>query len=294
MINISFPITKTFESKKSSMSKQIIFNQAIDDNQKLVSDLNLDGGHVYTLYGNNGIGKTTFMNILSLLTNSNQLSYNKEDQFYYGVNSEKQYNVDKKSDSRKKYFSFIFQDPHIINMYTLRENMEIVNSDFNYNDDFELIKNKILELDLRDKTRDFLMLKINKFIKDKNNTPFYLSGGEKQLLAFIRALIKPSNILFADEPWASMDLHLKEFIEMQLYRFIHDDDIFSFIRNRNCDLNSKKVVMIISHPTQKRENEVIYGEKEEGWTKQIPVTDSINAEITSSTQRLYLERYNAV
>ena len=52
--------------------------------------------------------------------------------------------------------------------------------------------------------------------------------------------------------------------------------------------------MIISHPTQKRENEIAYGEKKLAWTKQIPVTDNANKEVTNDSQRLYLERYSAV
>ena len=160
-------------------------------------------------------------------------------------------------------------------------------------DDLNYIRQKVTELDLADNSKDFLNTKIDKFINEKDSTPYYLSGGEKQLMAFIRALIKPSNILFADEPWASMDSHLIEFIESQLYMYIHDKDIFRTIRNRNNDLSDKKVVIIISHPTQKRVHEKEYGERVEEWTKMIPVTRN-KSEDVDNAQILYLEQHRAI
>jgi len=294
VININFPITKLFESKNEDFSSnRIIFNVPKDTSDESISKINLEEGHIYTLYGNNGIGKTTFMNILALLTDCQESYYVEQSSFNYGFSGDNNLSTEKRSLSRFKYFSFIFQDPHIVNMYTLNENLSIVNSNFNYVDDLKYIKEKIFELELGDYSKKFLKMKIEKFINEKNSTPYYLSGGEKQLMAFIRAMIKPSNILFADEPWASMDSHLKEFIESQLYLYIHDKDIFSSIRNRKNDLSSKKVVIIISHPTQKREQEKEYGKKVEKWTKMIPVTRD-KSEDVNSAQTLFLDQYKAL
>ena len=295
MININFPITKLFESKNEKLTSKsrIIFNIPKDKSEQPVSKVKVEEGFIYTLYGNNGIGKTTFMNILALLTDCEESYYAEGSNFNYGFSNLTNSDTDKRSLSRFKYFSFIFQDPHIINMYTLNENLSIVNSNFNYIDDLNYIREKITELELADYTKDFLNTKIDKFINEKDSTPYYLSGGEKQLMAFIRALIKPSNILFADEPWASMDSHLKEFIESQLYMYIHDKDIFRIIRNRNNDLSDKKVVIIISHPTQKRVHEKEYGERVEEWTKMIPVTRN-KSEDVDNAQILYLEQHRAI
>tara|TARA_Y100001934_G_C12343589_1_gene771544 strand:- start:476 stop:1363 length:888 start_codon:yes stop_codon:yes gene_type:complete len=295
MININFPITKLFESKNEELTSKsrIIFNIPKDKSEQPVSKVKVEEGFIYTLYGNNGIGKTTFMNILALLTDCEESYYAEGSNFNYGFSNLTNSDTDKRSLSRFKYFSFIFQDPHIINMYTLNENLSIVNSNFNYIDDLNYIREKITELELADYTKNFLNTKIDKFINEKDSTPYYLSGGEKQLMAFIRALIKPSNILFADEPWASMDSHLKEFIESQLYMYIHDKDIFRTIRNRNNDLSDKKVVIIISHPTQKRVHEKEYGERVEEWTKMIPVTRN-KSEDVDNAQILYLEQHRAI
>lgn len=296
MINIKFPITKSFQSTKKSGAKDIIFNIAIE-NGKEVPIVKLKSGHVYTLYGNNGIGKTTFMNILSLLTESNEPYYHSEGQFYYGFTDGKTTDEISHSKSRYKYFSFIFQDPHIINMYTLEENMKIVNPEFNYTDDLKMIKENVSKLEIRQKSKETLGRKIDKFLDAKDNTPYYLSGGEKQLFSFMRALIKPSHILFADEPWASMDTYIKEFIEMQLYKYLDNEDLFNSIRKRSLDLAPQNIAIIISHPTQNREGDVegaskIVKLKIKKWTKEIPVTNNPGEIPTEATPRLNLERYD--
>ena len=72
MINIKFPITKNFTNGHS-----IIFNKPIQDELKNhVEEIRIDSGFLYSLHGNNGIGKTTFMNILSLL-HENVITINK-------------------------------------------------------------------------------------------------------------------------------------------------------------------------------------------------------------------------
>ena len=258
MIKFNLPIIKQFDN-----GNVLVFNSTTEDS------LRFETGYLHTLYGNNGTGKTTLMNILSLLTNS-----------LYGAsfkNSIIEFNnsdIDKDinhTSIRENYLSFIFQDAHIVNIYTLQENLKVVNSFFEYEEDLTLIINQSKKLNIPKESSDYLITKLNKFINEKNNTPYYLSGGEKQLISFIRSMIKPSNIIFADEPWASMDNHLKGFIESQLYLYLSDDDIFADIRNRNKKLNKEKVVMIISHPSQRKVDQKEYGKKDKNWIYQLPV-----------------------
>ena len=236
MIEIYFPLEKKFHDKD-----KIIYTADI-------KSLKLDSNYFYYFQGKNGVGKTTLLNIISLLTD-----------FDGGVkieNSSICLNKDKtdktnheKSDIRKYQFSYVFQDPHIINIYTIKENLKIVNADFDFDKDMEIIFDKINHLKIEKNEKQYLQTKLTKLVHEKNNSPFYLSGGEKQLLSFIRAMIKPSNIIFADEPWASMDKHLKEFIEQELYKYLDNKDIFSDIRHRNDikHLNLKNTVVAIAH-----------------------------------------------
>ncbi len=238
MIKIHFPIEKRFQHKD-----KILYT--VNDNKQ---DLKLASNYFYYFQGKNGVGKTTLLNIISLLTNfeggvkltDNTIILNEDN---------KDKSNHEKSNIRKHHFSYIFQDPHIVNIYTIKENLTIVNQDLNFADDMDLIFQKINHLDINKAEKLYLQTKLTKIIHEKNNSPFYLSGGEKQLLSFIRAMVKPSNIIFADEPWASMDKNLKEFIEQELYKYLSNNDIFAEIRNRNNiqQLKHKNTVIAIAH-----------------------------------------------
>ena len=291
MINIKFPIIKQFANGYS-----IIFNKPIKDESKNhIQKMEIENGFLYALHGNNGIGKTTFMNILSLLTDSLFMPWKNKNGIFFGQSNmdASHIQVSNKSLERYQNLSFIFQDPHIINIYTIEENLKITNDSFNFDMHLDLIAAKVESLPLKDYSKQFVLKKLNKFKEERDNTPFYLSGGEKQLLSFIRCMIKPSNIIFADEPWASMDKYLKEFIESQLYSYIDDKDIFSDIRNINSTLLNKKMVIIISHPVHHANQSEQFGELIEDWTHYIPVSNK-KVDTYDNLQQLVLNKYKVI
>ena len=82
---------------------------------------------------------------------------------------------------------------------------------------------------------------------------------------------------------------------MQIYEYIIDQDIFNFIRNRTDGLESQKLAVIISHPTQKRDGEVKPVSKMAvEWSKTIPVIGNLNEPVTESTPVLHLERFDKI
>ena len=108
----------------------------------------------------------------------------------------------------------------------------------------------------------------------------------------MRSMIKPSNIIFADEPWASMDGHLKSFIESQMYSYLSDNDIFADIRNRVSKLKREKVVIVISHPNHAVTNSRQFGEKDTSFDITIPVyKDNV---FNNNPPSLKLERYRKI
>lgn len=262
MIEIHFPMEKKFQG-----TDKIVYS--LDDKTQ---PLHLDCNFFYYFQGKNGVGKTTLLNIISLLTDfsggvkieNSTICLNKDD-------SDK--SIHEKNDLRKNHFSYIFQDPHIINIYTIKENLKIVNQDFDFDQDMELIHQKINRLNIDQSEKRYLQTKLAKLIHEKNNSPFYLSGGEKQLLSFIRSMIKPSNIIFADEPWASMDKNLKEFIEQELYKYLCNEDIFAGIRNRNQfnQLKSNNTVIAIAHIFHHSKDISQYGNRDKDFEHTITI-----------------------
>lgn len=56
--------------------------------------------------------------------------------------------------------------------------------------------------------------------RDLNKYPHELSGGMKARVAFIRALIRPCNLLLMDEPFSGLDFSIREkLMELLLYYF---------------------------------------------------------------------------
>ena len=262
MIEIHFPIEKNFHG-----SDRILY--ALDNKKQ---SLHLDCNYSYYFQGKNGVGKTTLLNIISLLTDFSG-GVKIEDSTICLNKDEKDKSIHEKNDLRKNHFSYIFQDPHIINIYTIKENLTIVNQDFVFDRDMDLIHQKINRLHIDQSEKQYLQTKLAKLIHEKNNSPFYLSGGEKQLLSFIRAMIKPSNIIFADEPWASMDKNLKEFIEQELYKYLSNEDIFAGIRNRNQinQLKSSNTVIAIAHVFHHSKDISQYGDRDQSFEHSINI-----------------------
>ncbi len=146
-----------------------------------------ESGKIYFLYGRSGSGKTTLLNILCGLLNfdSGCISYDFLNTKYC-----------KKVDNEEihKHVAYISQNTFFIKYLSVYENLKICN------DDIEMINELLQKFELE-------------HLKDK--VPDTLSGGEKQRLAIIQALLMNKKILLLDEPTASLDKRNKlKFFEL--------------------------------------------------------------------------------
>ncbi len=144
----------------------------------------IDEGQSFAIIGESGRGKTSLLYLLSGLDNADSGSIT-----IFGEDITK-FDEKKSSIFRAKHFGFIFQHHFLLNDLDALENallpLRVTNSLHK--------KNEVLELfeyfGLQDRLSHF---------------PDELSGGEKQRVAFIRALANNPDIVFADEPTGSLD-----------------------------------------------------------------------------------------
>jgi putative ABC transport system ATP-binding protein len=155
------------------------------DGQKLFSNINfkIETGKDLLITGPSGIGKTTLLSILSGLqkpTHGNVI--------YNDINL---YNLaeNKIDEFRGKQLGIIFQNFNLINTFTIKQNLQLVNTALNKKDN-----NHIYELLQRVGLADKSHIKVSN-----------LSIGEKQRVAVARAFIGKPKWIFCDEPTSSLD-----------------------------------------------------------------------------------------
>ena len=190
-----------------------------DGSRKLhvLKDINLqiDEGSIITIKGPSGSGKSTLLSIIGTLDNadSGELLIN-------GISIQENTNIDK---LRNKSIGFVFQFHNLISELTLEENVSLPKMIAKE----QLDKDELIELfeyfDLKDRMNSF---------------PNDLSGGEKQRVAVMRAVVNNPSIIIADEPTGNLDkenalkmmsLFQKLNTEKKLTIIIatHDEDVFN-------------------------------------------------------------------
>ena len=196
-------LTKTFSDGRNKL--------------QVLKDINLqiDKGNIITIKRPSGSGKSTLLSIIGTLDNadSGELLIN-------GMSIQDNTNIDK---LRNKSIGFVFQFHNLISELTLEENVSLPKMIAKE----QLDKKELIELfeyfDLKDRMNSF---------------PNDLSGGEKQRVAVMRAIINNPSIIIADEPTGNLDkenalkmmsLFQKLNTERKLTIIIatHDEDVFN-------------------------------------------------------------------
>ena len=190
-----------------------------DGSRKLhvLKDINLqiDEESIITIKGPSGSGKSTLLSIIGTLDNadSGELLIN-------GISIQENTNIDK---LRNKSIGFVFQFHNLISELTLEENVSLPKMIAKEQWDKDELINLFEYFDLKDRMNSF---------------PNDLSGGEKQRVAVMRAVVNNPSIIIADEPTGNLDkenalkmmsLFQKLNTEKKLTIIIatHDEDVFN-------------------------------------------------------------------
>lgn len=178
------------------------------------TDLIFERGKVYTIYGKSGVGKSSLLNKIGLLSATDpSVSY-----FFDG----KEIDIENKKSVSvfiAEEVAFVFQGRNLINDLTVFENLR-------------------LALNFYDLSPDEIESKIDTVLADlqisslKYAYPEDLSGGEEQRVAIARALVTGKTLILADEPTSSLDKENREKVSALLIDLAH---------------KYHKIVLIVSH-----------------------------------------------
>lgn len=165
-------------------------NKSFDGNMILNNfSLSIKQNEFVTIMGASGSGKTTILNLLGCL--------DKPDSGIIEVNGIKNPNTKQIKQLRRYHFGYIFQNYFLMNNETVRTNLQVskaYSKDFSEDKMVSALKRVGLEPNALDKK------------------VFQLSGGEQQRVSIARVILKPSTIIFADEPTGNLDEKNKNLI----------------------------------------------------------------------------------
>ena len=149
-------------------------------------DFNVEAGELVAIMGSSGSGKSTLLNILGMLDNA--------DDGTYDLDEMRIENLDEKTaaEYRNKFLGFIFQSFNLINYKSALENVALPL----YYQGLKRKERQKIAMDYLDKVG----------LKDwSTHHPSELSGGQKQRVAIARALASNPKVLLADEPTGALD-----------------------------------------------------------------------------------------
>jgi len=162
----------------------------------------IESGESVALVGPSGCGKSTLLNIIGLLETLDSGTVNLEGRTYPSINSKKAILM------RRTEINYLFQSFALINDWKVSKNL--------------LLALQYTKLSKQEQERLIRTALENYGIGEKFDAVVNeLSGGEKQRVAIARAMIKPGNLILADEPTGSLDKAMATIVIDSLLDSVH-------------------------------------------------------------------------
>jgi ABC-type lipoprotein export system ATPase subunit len=193
-----------------------------------IDELQIPRGKLVVLLGVSGSGKSTFIETLGIMNNT---IHSGTIRFYPQSDSEEidleslwnERNQTRISQIRNRHLSFIFQSTNLMPNFSAIENICIS----------QLIQG--ISLVEAEKNAKEYMQQVGINGIEINRESIMFSGGERQRIAFVRAISPKFSVLFGDEPTGNLD----EFNARELMHVI-----------KNTIRNSGRTAIIVSHNIQ--------------------------------------------
>jgi len=147
-------------------------------------DLTVGAGEFVAVVGPSGSGKSTMLNTLGILDTPTEGDVLLDGEEVSGLDDEA------RTDLRKEYIGFIFQDFYLIPTLTATENVLLPT---------------VYDADAAARPRAERLLERVGLGDRLGHRPTELSGGQKQRVAIARSLVNEPEVLLADEPTGNLD-----------------------------------------------------------------------------------------
>lgn len=187
--------------------------------KKIIIDnfsLDLEKNEILAIVGKSGSGKSTLLNIIGLLEEYDSGEILLKEKPLPNINSKEATLI------RRNEINYVFQTNALVSSKSVKDNLLIA---------MEYVKKSKEEKD-KDIKEILEKLEILDLLDQKINT---ISGGEAQRVAIARCVLKPGDLILADEPTGSLDPKMS-------------DEVFKLLLSLR-DLYDKTII-IVSHDTK--------------------------------------------
>lgn len=155
------------------------------------------------LIGPSGSGKSTLLNLIGLLETVDEGTITIDGEILPQVNSKKATHL------RRNVLNYLFQSNALIPNESVSDNLMLA---LHYTDLTKKEKDKKIKTVLS-------KVHMESFLESRINE---LSGGEQQRIAIARAILKPGELILADEPTGSLDPQMAQ-IAFELLKLLRDE-----------------------------------------------------------------------
>ncbi|MBD9668597.1 NitT/TauT family transport system ATP-binding protein [Variovorax paradoxus] len=192
-------------------------------------DLDIPKGKIVSVFGPNGCGKSTLINMIAgiLPCDSGQILFEGKE-------------------ARETRIGYVFQNyreavfPWLRAIDNIRYPLQYLNL------------SKVEQQSRMDRLMESFDVKL-----DLQRYPYQMSGGQQQLVSIMRALVVDPEVLFLDEPFSALDYEMVMFLRERLQKVLVERRTTTLLVSHDLDeavLLADEVLLLTKRPTRVAEN----------------------------------------